>query len=104
MMTCDICTATPSHAMYTTGGHQLDLCDECLKVLMDGREVIDRWGFIFKRHGHVLTVRHVKVLEAQREGCVTVRASARYPLEDDWLEANRELLHGSLADRDGSEI
>jgi len=101
--TCDICTAPAENTMYTAGGHCLDLCAPCLDVLMEGRPIIDRWGFVFKRRGMVLEIRHVKVLKVQAEDYIkSVRAPiVRDPLR---LETARELLHGSLADRDGSEI
>ena len=103
MRTCDICTAMPENTMYTAGGHQLDLCAPCLDVLMEGREIIDKRGFVFKLKGHVLTVRHVNVLEVQTEDFIK---SVRAPIVRDplGLEVARELLHGSLADLDGSEI
>ena len=103
-MNCDICTAAnPENTMHTAGGHCLDLCAPCLEVLMEGREIIDKWGFVFKMEGHVMTIRHVRVLKVQAEDFIkSVRAPiVRDPLR---LETARELLHGSLADLDGSEI
>ena len=166
MRTCDICTAVPENVMYTAGGHCLDLCAPCLDVLMAGHEIIDHRGFVFKLEGHVLTVRHVKVLAVQTKDYIkSVRASVEWAnrwlggkvefvlfgkikvgtvvevgrkekrgtaceeyyvvaeLQDNFntvrvkgayqafcllsssqLESRRELLHGSLADLDGSEI
>ena len=92
-MTCDICTAPPENTMYTAGGHQLDLCAACLDVLMEGREIIDQWGFVFKRKGHVLTVRHVNVLKVQTEDFIK---SVRAPIVRDPL--------GLEADTPGKEM
>ena len=93
-MTCDICTAAdPENTMYTAGGHQLDLCAPCLDVLMEGREIIDKRGFVFKLKGHVLTVRHVNILRMQTEDYIkSVRAPiVRDPLRGVWkLEATPE--------------